>query len=160
MELLLPGLRQAFGSKDIAHLLEVVSFSDLQQISRAMGALLQLNTTRVVRFSDLHNQRTLHNKSLGFRVDKHQIKVHSVHRIFRAIFVVFFAIVKKFVEKKNGGQEQGGGVSTNPPGSAPDPEETTDLRQVTDETFHTYGFCPVRVLNLGRSGVKQMRATP
>ena len=37
------------------------------------------------------------------------------------------------------------------------PEETTDLRQVTDETFHTYGLCPVRGLNLGRSGVKQHR---
>ena len=35
------------------------------------------------------------------------------------------------------------------------PEETTDLRQVTDETFHTYGLCPVRGLNSGRSGVKQ-----
>ena len=35
------------------------------------------------------------------------------------------------------------------------PEETTDLRQVTDETFHTYCLCPVRGLNLGRSGVKQ-----
>ena len=35
------------------------------------------------------------------------------------------------------------------------PEETTDLRQVTDETFHTYGLCPVRGLNLGRSGVMQ-----
>ena len=35
------------------------------------------------------------------------------------------------------------------------PEETTDLRQVTDETFHTYGLCPVRGLNLCRSGVKQ-----
>ena len=35
------------------------------------------------------------------------------------------------------------------------PEDTTDLRQVTDETFHTYGLCPVRGLNLGRSGVKQ-----
>ena len=34
-------------------------------------------------------------------------------------------------------------------------EEITDLRQVTDETFHTYGFCPVRGLNLGRSSVKQ-----
>ena len=34
-------------------------------------------------------------------------------------------------------------------------EETTDLRQVTDETFHTYGLCPVQGLNLGRSGVKQ-----
>ena len=34
-------------------------------------------------------------------------------------------------------------------------EETTDLRQVTDETFHTYGLCPVRGLNLGHSGVKQ-----
>ena len=34
-------------------------------------------------------------------------------------------------------------------------EETTDLLQVTDETFHTYGLCPVRGLNLGRSGVKQ-----
>ena len=22
------------------------------------------------------------------------------------------------------------------------PEETTDLQQVTDETFHTYGLCP------------------
>ena len=32
------------------------------------------------------------------------------------------------------------------------PEETTDLRQVTDETFHTYGLWG---LNLGRSGVKQ-----
>ena len=45
------------------------------------------------------------------------------------------------------------------------PEEATDLRQVTDETFHTYGLCPVRGLNLGRSGVKQrelrlMRAAP
>ena len=37
------------------------------------------------------------------------------------------------------------------------PEETTDLRQVTDETFHTYGLCPVRGLNLGRSGVKQSK---
>ena len=35
------------------------------------------------------------------------------------------------------------------------PEETTDLRQVTDETLHTYGLCPVRGLNLRRSGVKQ-----
>ena len=35
------------------------------------------------------------------------------------------------------------------------PEETTDLRQVTDEAFHTYGLCPVRGLNWGRSGVKQ-----
>ena len=35
------------------------------------------------------------------------------------------------------------------------PEETTDLRQVTDETFHTYGLCPVRGLNLGHSAVKQ-----
>ena len=34
-------------------------------------------------------------------------------------------------------------------------EETTDLWQVTDKTFHTYGLCPVRGLNLGRSGVKQ-----
>ena len=34
-------------------------------------------------------------------------------------------------------------------------EETTDLRQVTDETFHTYGLCPVLGLNLGRSGVKR-----
>ena len=25
------------------------------------------------------------------------------------------------------------------------PEETTDLRQVTDETVHTYGLCPVCV---------------
>ena len=36
------------------------------------------------------------------------------------------------------------------------PEETTDLRQVTDETFHTYGLCPVGGLNLGRSGVKHV----
>ena len=35
------------------------------------------------------------------------------------------------------------------------PEETTDLWHVTDETFHTYGLCPVRGLNLGRRGVKQ-----
>ena len=35
------------------------------------------------------------------------------------------------------------------------PEETTNLRQVTDETFHTYSVSPVRGLNLGRSGVKQ-----
>ena len=28
------------------------------------------------------------------------------------------------------------------------PEETTDLRQVTDETLHTIGLCPVRGLNL------------
>ena len=58
----------------------------------------------------------------GSRVDKHQIKVHSVHRIFRAIFVVvFFAIdlVKKFVEKKIGGQEQVGVTTPPPPGSAP-----------------------------------------
>ena len=34
------------------------------------------------------------------------------------------------------------------------PEETTDLRQVIDETFHTYRLCPVRGLNLVRSGVK------
>ena len=36
------------------------------------------------------------------------------------------------------------------------PEETTDLRQVTDETIHTYDLCPVWGLNLGRSGVKQI----
>ena len=35
------------------------------------------------------------------------------------------------------------------------PEEITDLRQVTDETFHTYGLCPGGGLNLDRSGVKQ-----
>ena len=35
------------------------------------------------------------------------------------------------------------------------PEETTNLRPVTADTFHTYGLCPVRGLNLGRSGVKQ-----
>ena len=35
------------------------------------------------------------------------------------------------------------------------PEETTDLRQVTDETFHTYGLCSVMGLNMSRSGVKQ-----
>ena len=35
------------------------------------------------------------------------------------------------------------------------PEETTDLRQVTKETFHPYGLCPVRGLNLGCSSVKQ-----
>ena len=28
-------------------------------------------------------------------------------------------------------------------------EETTDLREVNDETFHTYGLCPVRGFNLG-----------
>ena len=28
-------------------------------------------------------------------------------------------------------------------------EETTVLRQVTDDTFHTYGLCPVQGLNLG-----------
>ena len=37
------------------------------------------------------------------------------------------------------------------------PEETTDLRQVTHETFHTYGLCPVRGLNLGRSGARKGR---
>ena len=31
------------------------------------------------------------------------------------------------------------------------PEETTNLGQVTDETFHTYGLCPVQGFNLGRS---------
>ena len=51
----------------------------------------------------------------GSRVDKHQIKVHSVHRIFRAIvFFFFFAIVKKFVEKKNWWSRAGGG-SRPPP---------------------------------------------
>ena len=30
------------------------------------------------------------------------------------------------------------------------PEETTDLRQVTDETVHTYGLCPVCVNNFIR----------
>ena len=30
------------------------------------------------------------------------------------------------------------------------PEETTDIRQVTDETFHTYGLCPVRGLTATR----------
>ena len=59
----------------------------------------------------------------GSRVDKHQIKVHSVHRIFRAIFFYFFfLLVKKFVEKKIGGREQGGSRPPPPPppsGSAP-----------------------------------------
>ena len=31
------------------------------------------------------------------------------------------------------------------------PEETTDPRQVTDETFHTYGLCPDQGSNLGHS---------
>ena len=35
------------------------------------------------------------------------------------------------------------------------PEETTDLWQVIDKTFHTYGLCPVQGLNLGCSSVKQ-----
>ena len=35
------------------------------------------------------------------------------------------------------------------------PEETTDPRQVADETFHRYGLWPVWGLNLGRGGVKQ-----
>ena len=34
-------------------------------------------------------------------------------------------------------------------------EETIDLRQVTDNSFHTYSLCPVQGLNLGRSCVKQ-----
>ena len=50
------------------------------------------------------------------RVDKHQIKVHSVHRIFRAIFFYFFfLLVKKFVEKKNWWSRAGGGGSRPPP---------------------------------------------
>ena len=57
----------------------------------------------------------------GSRVDKHQIKVHSVHRIFRAIlFVLFFAIVKKFVDKKNWWSRAGGGSRPPPLGSAPE----------------------------------------
>ena len=32
------------------------------------------------------------------------------------------------------------------------PEETIGLRQVTDETFHTYGLCPVR----GRGSIKEI----
>ena len=48
----------------------------------------------------------------GSRVDKHQIKVHSVHRIFRAIF---FLLVKKFVEKKNWWSRAGGSRPPPPP---------------------------------------------
>ena len=60
----------------------------------------------------------------GSRVDKHQIKVHSVHRIFRVIFLIFFfAIVKKFVEKKNWWSRAGS--RPPPPGSAPDVIATT-----------------------------------
>ena len=52
----------------------------------------------------------------GSRVDKHQIKVHSVHRIFRAIFFYFFfLLVKKFVEKKNWWSRAGGGHDPPPP---------------------------------------------
>ena len=52
----------------------------------------------------------------GSRVDKHQIKVHSVHRIFRAIlFVLFVAIVKKFVDNKKWWSRAGGGGVTTPP---------------------------------------------
>ena len=54
----------------------------------------------------------------GSRVDKHQIKVHSVHRIFRAIFF-FFAIVKKFVGKKNWWSRAGGGHDPPPPPPPP-----------------------------------------
>ena len=46
----------------------------------------------------------------GSRVDKHQIKVHSVH-----IYIYFFAIVKKFVEKENWWSRAGGGGVTPPP---------------------------------------------
>ena len=56
-------------------------------------------------------------------LDKHQIKVHSVHRIFRAIFFDFFFLwlVKKFVEKQNWWSRAGGGHDPQnpPPGSAP-----------------------------------------
>ena len=39
-------------------------------------------------------------------VDKHQIKVHSVHRIFRAIFFYFFfCLLKSLLKKKIGGRE-------------------------------------------------------
>ena len=56
----------------------------------------------------------------GSRVDKHQIKVHSVHRIFRAIFFLFLlAIVKKFVGKKNWWSRAGGGVTTPQPPPPP-----------------------------------------
>ena len=52
----------------------------------------------------------------GSRVDKHQIKVHSVHRIFRAIFfLIFFLLIKKFVEKKNWWSRAGGGHDHQPP---------------------------------------------
>ena len=40
--------------------------------------------------------------------------MHSVHRIFQAIFFFFFAIVKKFVEKINW-WSRAGGVTTPPP---------------------------------------------
>ena len=46
----------------------------------------------------------------GSRVDKHQIKVHSVHRIY-----IFFAIVKKFVDTKNWWSRAGGGGGHDPP---------------------------------------------
>ena len=72
----------------------------------------------------------------GSRVEKHQIKVHSVHRIFRAIFFCFFFcyrgdLVKKFVEKKIGGREQGGhDPQPPPPGSAPASVTTNDVNVI------------------------------
>ena len=37
------------------------------------------------------------------------------------------------------------------------PEETTDLRQVTDETFHTYGLCPVQGLSVCVKRARDLR---
>ena len=58
----------------------------------------------------------------GSRVDKHQIKVHSVHRIFQVIFFYFFfLLVKRFVgrEKKNWWSRAGGGGEIGGPNPPP-----------------------------------------
>ena len=71
-------------------------------------------------------------------VDKHQIKVHSVHRIFRAIyFDFFFLLVKKFVEKKIGGREQGGGGHDPPPPLDPRLRDKTSTGILSYQLYNT-----------------------
>ena len=40
------------------------------------------------------------------------------------------------------------------------PEETTDLRQVPDETFNTYGLCPVRKRGLRTPLIPNSASSP
>ena len=104
---------------------------DVDDIASKMGALFQLDTTAV------------ENKILSLQNDI-QIKSRATTERGEVWFLVYWGLTPQ----QQPGSYQGGEMMMTSVlfwWRKPEyPEETTDLRQVTDETVHTYGLCPVR----------------